>query len=57
MNAIKEDYLEQGYKIGFREGQNQTKLETVKKLLEMNMSLDKIVSITGLEKKDNEVKI
>lgn len=46
MNAIKEDYLEEGHELGV----NQTKLETAKKLLEMNMSLDNIVSITGLEK-------
>ena len=46
MNAIKEDYLEEGHELGV----NQTKLETAKKLLEMNMSLDKIASITGLEK-------
>ena len=54
MNAIKEDYLDQGYKLGFKEGYklevNQNKLEIAKKLLEMNMSLDNIVSITGLEK-------
>jgi len=54
MNAIKEDYLEEGHEIGIKEGReigvNQTKLETAKKLLEMNMSLDNIVSITGLEK-------
>ena len=54
MNAIKEDYLEEGHEIGVKEGHelgvNQTKLETAKKLLEMNMSLDKIASITGLEK-------
>ena len=52
MNAIKEDYLEEGRELGVKEGQNQTKLETAKKLLEMNMSLDDIVNVTGLNKKN-----
>ena len=60
MNAIKEDYLEEGrelgvkegHKLGIKEGQNQNKLETAKKLLEMNMSLDDIVNVTGLKKKN-----
>ncbi len=56
MNAIKEDYLEEGRELGVKEGQNQTKLETAKKLLEMNMSLDDIVNVTGLNKK-NVIKI
>lgn len=56
MNAIKEDYLEEGRVLGVKEGQNQTKLETAKKLLEMNMSLDDIVNVTGLNKK-NVIKI
>lgn len=60
MNAIKEDYLEEGrelgvkegHMLGIKEGQNQNKLETAKKLLEMNMSLDDIVNVTGLNKKN-----
>lgn len=56
LNAIKEDYLEEGRELGVKEGQNQTKLETAKKLLEMNMSLDDIVNVTGLNKK-NVIKI
>ncbi len=60
MNAIKEDYLEEGrelgvkegHELGIKEGQNQNKLETAKKLLEMNMSLDDIVNVTGLKKKN-----
>lgn len=52
MNAIKEDYLEEGRELGVKEGQNQTKLETAKKLLEVNMSLDDIVNVTGLKKKN-----
>jgi hypothetical protein len=52
MNAIKEDYLKEGRELGVKEDQNQTKLETAKKLLEMNMSLDDIVNVTGLNKKN-----
>ncbi len=48
MNAIKEEYLEEGHALGV----NQTKLETAKTLLEMNMSLDDIVNVTGLNKKN-----
>lgn len=56
MNAIKEDYLEEGrelgvkegHELGIKEGQNQNKLETAKKLLEMLMPIKDIMKVTNL---------
>ncbi len=56
MNAIKDDYLEEGrelgvkegHELGIKEGQNQNKLETAKKLLEMLMPIKDIMKVTNL---------
>lgn len=44
MNAIKEDYIEEGHEQGVK----QTKIETAKKLLEMFMPIKDIIKVTNL---------
>lgn len=44
MNAIKEDYMEEGHEQGVKE----TKIETAKKLLEMLMPIKDIIKVTNL---------
>lgn len=52
MNAIKEDYIEEGHEQGVKEGHEQgvkqTKIETAKKLLEMFMPIKDIIKVTNL---------
>lgn len=52
MNAIKENYMEEGHEQGIKEGHEQgvkeTKIETAKKLLEMLMPIKDIIKVTNL---------
>lgn len=52
MNAIKEDYIEEGHEQGVKEGHEQgvkqAKIETAKKLLEMFMPIKDIIKVTNL---------
>ena len=54
LEGAKEEGIEQGLKEGKKEGIRKNQIDVAKKLLKMNMSIDKISEITELSKEEIE---